>query len=100
MVPVISNFFSFLGADQADNALNPIYDAITLIGPYAMAIVVALGMVYGTILGVKMAKAEDAKDRATYQKALVNGVIGFVAMLILIAVLYAIRGPLSDWMNS
>lgn len=85
---------------QGANAVDPLYDAISTIGPYAMGVVLALGLIYAIIFGVKFAKAEDSAQKATLQKALVNGIIGFVTVFILIAILYAIREPLVDWMNT
>ena len=93
-----SNFINLLGA--ASDAVDPLYKAVTLIGPYALGIVLTLGIIYGVIVGVKFAEAEGKEERAKLQKVLVNGVIGFVAVLILLAVLYAIREPLVRWMNS
>lgn len=100
MLQGIFNFMNLLGTSEAENSLSPLYKAMSTIGPWAMAIVVALGMVYGTIIGVKFSKSEDSKERAALQKALINGIIGFVAIFLLIAIMYAIRGPLTDFMSS
>ena len=94
------NFISFLSAGNAANAVDPLYDAITTIGPYAIAVCAVLLIFYGIILGVKFARAEDSKERKQLQTALVNGIIGIAAVLILVIILYAIREPLVDWMNS
>ena len=99
----ISNIFKFITlANQTggEQAVSPLYNAISTLGPYAMGIVLILGIIYGIIMGVKFAKAEKSEERAAIQKALVNGIIGFVAMLVLIVILYAIRGPIVDFMNS
>lgn len=97
----ISNFVNVLASGtQGANAVDPLYDAISTIGPYAIGVVLVLGIIYGIIIGVKFAKAEDAKERAALQKVLVNGIIGFVAVVVLLGILYAIRGPLVTWMNS
>lgn len=95
------NLLSLLGAGTPGaNAVDPLYDAVTTIGPYVISVVVVLGLLYGVIVGVKFAKAEDSKARSALQTALVNGIIGFVAVITLISILYAIREPLIDWMNS
>jgi len=97
----IYNFVSILATGtQGDNSLDPIYDFISTVGPYAIGIVLVLGILYGVILGVRFAKAEDSKERGALQKALINGIIGFVAILVLLIILYAIREPLATWMNS
>ncbi len=72
-------------------AATPIYQAITLLGPYAMGVVALLSMIYGIVLGVRLAKAEDVDERKKIQKTLVNFVIGAISVFILLVVLYAIR---------
>lgn len=97
----ISNFVNILASGtQGANAVDPLYDAITTIGPYAISVVLVLGIIYGVILGVRFAKAEKPEDRATLQKVLINGIIGFLSVVVLLGILYAIRGPLVTWMNS
>ncbi|MBQ7467134.1 MAG: hypothetical protein IJS74_03585 [Clostridia bacterium] len=93
------NFINLISSD-AEGVVDPLYKAIDTIGPYAISIVTLLGVLYGIIIGVKFAKAEEKEERAKLQKVLVNGVIGAVTVLILLVVLYAIREPLVRWMNS
>lgn len=95
-----SNVFRLLGKSDAESSLDPIYQALSTIGPYAIAVVLICTILYGIIFGVKFAKAESNEDKAKLQKALINGLVGFITVLILIIILYAIRGPLSEWMNS
>ena len=97
----VSNFLRILATDSnPEKATDPLYEAITVIGPYALAVVTVLGLIYGVILGVKFAKAEDSKEKAALQKALISGIIGFLVVILLIAILYAIRGPLNEFMAS
>ena len=86
--------------NNGDQVLNPIYNAISLVGPYAITIVGCLSMVYGIFLGVKYAHAEDEATKANAQKTLINFIIGAVTVWILIMVLYAIRRPLGEWIMS
>lgn len=81
---------SFLLAD-GNSPASPIYEAITLIGPYALGVVSLLAMIYGIILGVKFSKSEDKEQRKKLQQTLINFIIGVVSVYILIALLYAIR---------
>lgn len=92
------NMFSFIGG-SGDAVLNPIYEALTLIGPYALSVVLALSLFYGIFLGVKYAQAEDEATKANMQKTLINFVIGAIAVWVLLAVLYAIREPLGRWIT-
>lgn len=88
-------FWAGTGSDVTD----PLYEGISTVGPIAMAVVMVLSIFYGIFLGVKYAKCEDAAQKANVQKTLVNFIIGAVTIWILIAVLYAIRGPLTNWIN-
>ena len=96
---MLHNFFNLIGA-TAENAVDPLYQAVSTIGPYALGLVFALGLIYSIFLGVKMAKAENAEDMNNAKKQLINAIIGFIAIFALLAILYAIREPLIDWANS
>lgn len=91
--------FSYLGG-SGEAVLNPIYEGLTLIGPYALSVVLVLSIFYGIFLGVKYAQAEDEATKANMQKTLINFIIGAAAVWILLAVLYAIRAPLGRWITS
>ena len=56
--------FSFLGG-SGEGVLNPIYQALILVGPYAISVVLVLAIFYGIFLGVKYAQAEDEATKAT-----------------------------------
>ena len=58
------NMFSFIGG-SGEAVLNPIYEALTLIGPYALSVVLVLSIFYGIFLGVKYAQAEDEATKAS-----------------------------------
>ena len=93
------NMFSFIGG-SGEAVLNPIYEGLSLIGPYALSVVMVLSIFYGIFLGVKYAQAEDEATKANMQKTLINFIIGAVSVWILLAVLYAIREPLGRWITS
>lgn len=90
---------ALISASTGEDVLNPIYEGMTLVGPYAIGVVLILSIFYGIFLGVKYAKAEDDSQKANAQKVLVNFIIGAVTVLILIIVLYAIRGPIANYIN-
>ena len=75
-------------------ATDPVYAAIDLLGPYVLGVCAVLSIIYGIILGVKLAKAEDTEERKKVQKTLINFIIGAVSVLLLLVILYAIRGSL------
>ena len=98
MKNLISQIKSFL-LKTGDDVISPLYDGITLVGPYAIAVVLTLSMIWGIFLGVKYAKTEDASEKANLHQVLVNFCIGAITVLILIAVIYAIRGPLARFID-
>ena len=83
--------FLLSASGDINSPSSPIYNAITLIGPYALGVITLLCMIYGIILGVKFAKAEDAEGRKKLQKTLINFAIGAISIYVLIIILYAIR---------
>ena len=97
----MNNIFELLPliAGSGENVTDPLYNGITVVGPVALSIVLALSMIYGIFLGVKYSKCEEASEKANVQKTLINFIIGAVTVVILISVIYAIRGPLTAWIN-
>jgi len=92
------NYISLLG--DAEAAVDPLYQAVTTIGPYAIGVVLALGLFYAIILGVRMSKAQGNEEVKAIQQQLINAIIGVVAVVVLLSILYAIREPLIEWANS
>ena len=84
---------------DGDAVLNPLYEGISVVGPIAITVVLMLSIFWGIFLGVKYAKAEKADDKANAQKILINFVIGAVVVIILLFILFALRGPLTDFIN-
>jgi len=84
-------FYLLSASGDMNSPASPIYNAITLIGPYALGVITLLCMIYGIVLGVKFAKAEDTEARKKLQKTLINFAIGAISIYILIIILYAIR---------
>ena len=80
----------YLLADDS-SPVSPIYKAIDLIGPYVLGAVAMLCMIYGIVLGVRLAKAEGAEERKKCQQVLINFIIGGLSVLLLLTILYAIR---------
>lgn len=99
MVNLFSFFKSFMLATGED-VVSPLYAGITLIGPYAISICLVLSIFWGVFLGVKYAKAEDAGQKENLHKVLVNFCIGAITVLVLICIIYAIRGPLAEFIDA
>lgn len=100
MLGLLKSTLTYIAASTGEGVLNPIYEGITLIGPYAISVVLVLSIFYGIFLGVKYSKAQDESEKANAQKTLINFLIGAGVILVLISVLYAIRGPLAEWINN
>lgn len=99
MLSIFRNFMIMIG-ESAENTVDPLYDAIDTLGPYAIGVVALLGIVYCVILGVKFSKAENSQEADAAKKQLTNAIIGVVAIIILLSILYAIRGSLVSYGNS
>lgn len=97
---MISFFKTLLLATEGEEVISPIYEGISLIGPYAISVCLVLSIFWAVFLGVKYAKAEDASQKENLRKVLVNFCIGAVTILILICIIYAIRGPLANFIDA
>ncbi|MDO4265440.1 MAG: pilin [Eubacteriales bacterium] len=82
------------------SAARPIVELINMAAGPLLTIVVALGVIYCILLGVKLAKAEEPQEREKAKGALKNAIIGFVLIFVLIAALNAMVNPLMNWMNN
>lgn len=98
MVKFLSRIRSFIL--DGDDVISPLYDGISLIGPYAISVCLVLSIFWGVFLGVKYTKAEDPGEKENLHKILVNFCIGAVTVLILICVVYAIREPLARYIDA
>ena len=84
---------------EGDEVVSPLYDGITIVGPIAISVCLILSIFWGIFLGVKYAKAEDPGEKENLHKILVNFCIGAVTVLILIGIVYGIRGPLVEFIE-
>ena len=99
MVKLLSKIRNYILA-EGEEVVSPLYDGITLIGPYAISVCALLSIFWGIFLGVKYAKAEDPGEKENLHKVLVNFCIGAVTVIALIAIIYAIRKPLVAFIES
>ena len=86
------------GAGNA--AIDPIYDALSTFGPPLMGLLAAVMALYGAIMGFSYAKAEDSGERDKAKKKLVYGLIGFGVVILLVLLLYMMRGAITGYVNS
>ena len=83
-----------------DDVVSPLYDGITLIGPYAISVCLVLSTFWAIFLGAKYAKAEDASEKEKLHKVLVNFIIGALTVMFLIILIYVLREPLVKLIDS
>lgn len=77
---------------KSSGTVSPIYDFLDTFGPALMALLLAVGVIYCVILGVQYAKAEKGDERETAKKKAINAAIGFGVIIILVVILYGMRG--------
>ena len=88
------------GEEEDSAVVDPLYKALDIILPVALAIILLSGTLYSIAIGVQYSRASDAAGRATAKKKLINAIIGFGIVLVLMVILYAIRGPIVQLINS
>lgn len=94
------NPIKFLAVENESAVTAPLYKFVVELGPYVLGVLLVLSIFYSIILGVQYAKSESNDERKAAQKKLISFVIGAVVIGLLIAILLAIRAPLSEWAQS
>lgn len=79
--------------------LGRILDFINDALPFILVAVATVGIIYAIILGVNMAKAEDASKREEAKKRIINFVIAIVVTIVLISVMYLVINQLPNWIE-
>lgn len=91
---------SLLGAVDFTPVTSPVLEIINAILWPAIGLVGAVGMIYCIILGVKLAKADEAGSREKAKKDLIGAIIGFVVIFVLIVGLKVLMPILQDWVGT
>ena len=82
-----------------NNTVSPIYEFLDTFGPYLLGLLLGVCAIYGIVLGVSYAKAEESKDRDAVKKKMVGAGISLGIIIILVFVLYTMRDTFIDVMN-
>ena len=77
--------------------LGEIVNFLNTVLPYVIIVAATAGVIYAVILGVNMAKAEDASKREEAKKRIINFVIALVITIVLILVLGLFMRNLVNW---
>ena len=91
---------ALLAAIDFNPILAPILEVLNAILWPAIGLVGAVGMIYCIILGVKLAKSDEAGSREKAKKDLIGAIIGFVIIFVLIVGLKIAMPILQDWVST
>lgn len=67
--------------------------------PYLLIVVCTAGAIYAVILGVKMARAEDAGQREEAKKRIINFIVALAVTVLLIILLNVFTTYLPTWLG-
>lgn len=94
------NVRALLAAIDFNPILAPILEVLNAILWPAIGLVGAIGMIYCIILGVRLAKSDEAGSREKAKKDLIGAIIGFVIIFVLIVGLKIAMPILQDWVST
>ena len=79
---------NLLAAIDFNPILAPILEVLNAILWPAIGLVGSIGTIYCIVLGVKLAKADEAGSREKAKKDLIGAIIGFVVIFVLILYIF------------
>lgn len=91
---------SMLAAIDFNPVLAPVLEVLNAILWPAIGLVGSIGMIYCIVLGIKVAKADEAGSREKAKKDLIGAIIGFVTIFVLIVALKIAMPILQDWVGT
>ena len=74
-------------------------DFLETVLPYVLIVVATAGTIYAVVLGVKMARAEDASARDEAKKRIINFVVALAVTILLILLLRLFVQYLPTWLG-
>ena len=92
-----------LEQDWYRNIMAPIVKVLNMMIVPLLILVGTAGSIYAIVLGVKYARSEDSGAREENKKRLINAVIGLIAMLALMALLFAfvrLAPNIASWIST
>lgn len=96
----MKNFMSAISVDDLTRIIAPVVEVCENLVPVLLILVGALGSLWCIFLGVKYIKAVDQQEHDQAKKALINSIIGFVAIFILLIGLKVATGVFTDWWST
>lgn len=83
-----------------DNAVSPLYDFIEAFIPALFGIVLAVGVIFAIIAGVKMSRASGTSEYAEAKQHFIHIIIGFGLAILFTTVLFATRESILDLISN
>ena len=91
---------SMMAAIDFNPILAPVLEVLNAILWPAIGLVGSIGTIYCIILGVKLAKSDEAGSREKAKKDLIGAIVGFVCIFVLIIGLKIAMPILQDWVTT
>ena len=91
---------TMLAAIDFNPILAPVLEVLNAILWPAIGLVGSVGTIYCIILGVKLAKSDEAGSREKAKKDLIGAIIGFAVIIVLIVALKIAMPILQDWVGT
>lgn len=79
--------------------VTSITDFLKTLLPYVLIVVATAGTIYAVVLGVKMARAEDASARDEAKKRIINFIVALAVTVLLILLLQLFVTYLPTWLG-
>ena len=96
------NYFNnlmFAGIDL-NPIIAPVLEVLNAVLWPAIGLIGAVGTIYCIVLGVRLAKSDEAGSREKAKKDLIGAIIGFVIIFVLIVGLKIVMPILQDWVST
>lgn len=96
----MKKFMLAINADDLTRIVAPVIEVCENLVPVLLILVGAVGSLWCIFLGVKYIKAVDQQEHDQAKKALINSIIGFVAIFVLLIGLKVATGVFTDWWST
>ena len=96
----MKKFMLAINSDDLTRIVAPVIEVCENLVPVLLILVGAIGSLWCVFLGVKYIKAVDQQEHDQAKKALINSIIGFVAIFVLLIGLKVATGVFTDWWST
>lgn len=96
----MKNFMLAINSDDLTRIVAPVIEVCENLVPVLLILVGAIGSLWCIFLGVKYIKAVDQQEHDQAKKALINSIIGFIAIFVLLIGLKVATGVFTDWWST